>query len=83
MTKLWNLEMNASYNIIMNKYLSVVGRSKKLSDAEWIIKLVSSSVEELIFRDWRSEIYIPFEEKTSASGKNRILIALDFTEWFS
>ena len=83
MTKLWNLEMNASYNIIMNKYLSVVGRSKKLSDAELIIKLASSSVEELIFRDWRSEICIPFEAKTSPSGKNRILIALDFTEWFS
>ena len=83
MTKLWNLEMNASYNIIMNKYLSVARRSKKLSDAGLIIKLASSSVEELIFRDWRTEIYIPFEEKTSASGKNRILIASDFTEWFS
>ena len=38
--------------------ISVVERAKKLSDAELIIKLASSSVGERIFRDLRSEIYI-------------------------
>ena len=58
-----------SYNIIMNKYLSVqqlVDRAKNLSDAELIIKLVSVSAGERISRDSRSEIYIPSEDKTSA-----------------
>ena len=45
--------------------ISVVDRAKKLSDAELIVKLASSSVGERIFRDSRSEIYIPSEEKTS------------------
>ena len=46
--------------------ISVVDSAKKLSDAELIVKLASSSVGERIFRDLRSEIYIPSEEKTSA-----------------
>ena len=45
--------------------ISVVDRAKKLSDAELIVKLASSSVGERIFRDSRSEIYIPSEVKTS------------------
>ena len=53
---------------------SVVDRAKKLSDADLIIKLASSSVGECIFRDLRSEIYIPSEEKTSANDGR--LIAL-------
>ena len=56
--------------------ISVVDRVKKLSDAELIIKLASSSVRECIFRDLRSEIYIRFEEKTYADGENGRLIAL-------
>ena len=43
--------------------ISAVGRAKKLSDAELIIKLASSSVGEPIFRDLRSEICIPSEKK--------------------
>ena len=57
---------------------SVVDRAKKLSDAELIVKLASSSVGERIVRDLRSEIYIPSEEKTSADRENgRLLIALN------
>ena len=56
--------------------ISVVDRAKKLSDAELIVKLASSSVGERIFRDLRSEIYIPSEEKTSADRENGRLIAL-------
>ena len=48
-----------------------------LSDAELIIKLASSCIGERIFRDLRSEIYIPSEEKTSADGENGRLIALN------
>ena len=54
----------------------MVDRAKKLSDAELIVKLASSSVGERIFRDLRSEIYIPSEEKTSADRENGRLIAL-------
>ena len=54
--------------------ISVVDSAKKLSDAELIVKLASSSVWERIFRDLRSEIYIPSEEKTSANDGR--LIAL-------
>ena len=56
--------------------ISVVDRVKKLSDAELIVKLASSSVGESIFRDLRSEIYIPSEEKTSADRENGRSIAL-------
>ena len=57
--------------------ISVVDRAKKLSDAELIVKLASSSVGERIFRDLKSEIYISSEEKTSAGNrKNGRLIAL-------
>ena len=57
--------------------ISVVDSAKKLSDAELIVKLASSSVGERIFRDLRSEIYISSEEKTSADNrKNGTLIAL-------
>ena len=56
--------------------ISVVDRVKKLSDAELIIELASSSVGERIFKDLRFEIYIPSEEKTSADGENGRLIAI-------
>ena len=51
-------------------------RTKKLSDAELIIILASGSVGERIFRNLRSEIYIPSEEETSADRENGRLIAL-------
>ena len=54
----------------MNKVISVADRAKKLSDAELIIKLASSSTKERIFKDIRSVIYIPSEEKTSADVEN-------------
>ena len=57
--------------------ISVVDKAKKLSDAELIVKLASSSVGEHIFRDLRPEIYITSEEKTSANGENWRLIALN------
>ena len=47
-----------------------------MSDAELIVKLASSSVGKCAFRDLRSEIYIPWEEKTSADRENGRLIAL-------
>ena len=50
--------------------ISVEDRAKKLSDAELIIILASGSVGERIFRDLRSEIYIPSEEETSADREN-------------
>ena len=53
---------------------SVVGRAKKLPDPELIIKLASSSVGDRIFRDLRSVINIPSEEKTSADGENGRLL---------
>ena len=56
--------------------ISVVDRAKKLSDAELIVKLASSSVGDRIFRDLRSEIYILSEEKTSVDRENGRLIAL-------
>ena len=58
------------------KVISVVDRAKTLSDTELIIKFGSSSVVERIFRDLRSKIYIPSEEKISADGENGKLIAL-------
>ena len=42
--------------------ISVVDRTKKLSDAELIVKLASSSVGDRIFRDLRSETYSLPEE---------------------
>ena len=56
--------------------IGMVDRAKKLSDAELIIKLASSSVGERIFRDLRFETYIPSEEKTSADRENGRLFAL-------
>ena len=56
--------------------ISVVDRAKKLSDAELIVKLASSSVGDRIFKDLRSEIYILSEEKTSVDRENGRLIAL-------
>ena len=56
--------------------ISMVDRAKKLSDAELIIKLASSSVGEHIFRDLRSETYIPSEEKRSVDRENGRLFAL-------
>ena len=60
--KLENETLSQHYH---EQVISVVDRAKKLSDAELIVKLASSSVGERIFRDSRSEIYIPSEEKTS------------------
>lgn len=54
----------------------MVDRAKKLSNAELIGKLASSSVGECIFRDLRSVFYIPSEEKTSADGENGRLTPL-------
>ena len=54
----------------------MVDRAKKLSDAELIVKLASSSVGERIFRVLRSKIYIPYEEKTPADRENGRLITL-------
>ena len=69
--------MKFGHNITMNKQLiSVVGRAKKLSDVELIIKLTSSNIGERIFRDLRSETYVSSEEKTSGDGENGRLIAL-------
>ena len=56
--------------------ISMVDRAKRLSDAELIVKLASSSVGERIFRDLRSEIYIPSEEKTSPDREKGRLLAL-------
>ena len=48
-----------------------------MSDTELIIKLaISSSVGERIFKDLRSKVYIPSEEKTSADGEYGRPIAL-------
>ena len=58
------------------RVINVVDRTKKLSDDELIIKLASGSIGEHIFRDLRSEIYIPSKEKTFADGENGRLIAL-------
>ena len=43
----------------------------------WLLNLQAvSSVGKRIFRDLRSKIYVPTEEKTSADGENGRLIAL-------
>ena len=70
--KLENETLSQHYH---EQVISVVDRAKKLSDAELIVKLASSSVGERIFRDLRSEIYIPSEEKTSADKeKGRLIV---------
>ena len=51
------------------RVISVADRARKLSDTELIIKLASSSIRERIFRELRSETYIPSKEKTSANGQ--------------
>ena len=71
--KLENETLSQYYH---EQLISVVDRAKKLSDAELIVKLASSSVGEHIYRDLRSEIYIPSEEKTSADRVKGRLIAL-------
>ena len=80
----WNESLLQYYH---EQVTSVVDRAKELSDTELIIKLVSSSVGERIFRDLKSESNIPSEEKTSADGENgncfkvlsqRILLTLIF-----
>ena len=58
--KLGNETLSQKYH---EQVISVVDRAKTLSDAELIVKLASSSVGERIFRDLRSETYIPSEEK--------------------
>ena len=53
--------MKLGNEIFSQYYLEQIlsaNRAKTLSDAELIIKLANSSVEERIFRDLRSEIYI-------------------------
>ena len=43
----------------------------------WLLNLQAvSSVGKRVFRDLRSEIYVPTEEKTSADRENGRLIAL-------
>ena len=71
--KLENETLSQYYH---EQVISVVDRAKKSSYAELIVKLASSSVGERIFRDLRSEIYIPSEEKTSANKEKGRLIAL-------
>ena len=71
--KLENETLSQYYH---EQVISVVDRAKKSSYAELIVKLASSSVGERIFRDLRSEIYIPSEEKTSADKEKGRLIAL-------
>ena len=58
-----NLPFWGPWELERMQVTSVVHRGKKLSDGELIIKLASSSVGERIFRDLRSEIYIPSEKK--------------------
>ena len=70
--KLENETLSQYYH---EQVISVVDRAKKSSYAELIVKLASSSVGERIFRDLRSEIYIPSEEKTSADKeKGRLIV---------
>ena len=71
--KLENETLSQYYH---EQVISVVDRAKKSSYAELIVKLASSSVGERIFRDLRSEIYIPSEEKTFADKEKGRLIAL-------
>ena len=52
-------------------------RAKKLLDDKLIIKLASNSVWERIFKELRSEIYIPSNKKTSVDGENGRSIALN------
>ena len=81
--KAMRLENEILLQYCHEQVISVVDRTKKLSDTELIIKLASSSVGERIFKDLRSEIYITSEEKTSSDGGNGRLIALncvDFTD---
>ena len=64
---------------IVNQYyheqvFSEVDKAKKLSDTELNIKWRSGSVGERIFRDLRSEINIPSEEKATADRKNGRLL---------
>ena len=56
----WKWNLITKYH---EQVISVVDRAKTLPDAELIVKLASSSVGERIFRDLRSETYIPSEEK--------------------
>ena len=66
--------MKLGNEIFLQYYLEQIlsaNRAKKLSDAELIIKLANSSVEERIFRDAKSEIYILSEEKTSADADGK------------
>ena len=51
-------------------------------DMAMIIKLARSSVGARIFRDLRTEIYIPSEKKTFADGENARLIALSEFYWY-
>ena len=66
--------MKLGNEIFLQYYLEQIlsaNRAKTLSDAELIIKLANSSVEERIFRDAKSEIYILSEEKTSADADGK------------
>ena len=72
----WKDVLRQSFKSYKTWKRNLVDMAKKLSDVELIIKFASSSVGERIFRDLRSKIYIPSEEKTSADGENGRLIAL-------
>ena len=56
----WDKAVKCGDEILTQYYhehlINSVDRAKKLSDAELIVKLASSSVREAIFRDWTSEI---------------------------
>ena len=81
-TKKWSCDkaVKLGNEILLQYYheqvISVADKAKKSSDAKPIIKLVSSSVGEHVFRDLIAEIYIPSEEKTSVDENNGRLIAL-------
>ena len=72
--------MKLGNEILLQQYhdqvISVIDRAKKMSDTELIIKLASSSVGERIFKDLRSKVQIPSEEKTSADREYGRPIAL-------
>ena len=73
--------MKLGNEILLQQYhdqvISVIDRAEKMSDTELIIKLaISSSAGERIFKDLRSKVYIPSEEKTSADGEYGRPIAL-------
>ena len=64
---------NSTYKSLLD-IRCVLSICMKLGSEILIVKLASSSIGERIFRDFRSEIYIASEEKTSADEKNGRLL---------